>query len=845
MERRWRVPAGAPGISAQPGLTAVELFEALEEGTVKAVWIAATNPLVSMPDSVQARAALERAELVVVQDAYHPTETSSVAHVVLPAAQWPEKEGTMTNSERRVGLVRKAMAAPGDALADWEIFARLGRAMGHGAAFGFRTAAEVFAEYVTTTEGRLCDQTGLSHERLKREGALQWPIPARGVEGEDHTGTERLYASRRFPTPTGRARFAPTQHSEPADTPDEDFPLVLTSGRVAHQWHTMTRTGKAKDLLAAEPEPFLELHPDDAVRFGVSDGEKVRVRSRRGRAMLRARVTENVPVGVAFAPFHWGALHLDPGAGALNAVTARAIDPTSKQAELKATAVCVEPVRVAERADGTVSRPRATTGSGHEARRRLLVIGTGMSGMATVEAALAHHGADRWDVTMVGAEPELPYNRVLLSQLLAGDVTERELRLRQDPWFADRGITLRSGVVVRAVDLAKRQAELADGEQLDYDRLVLATGSQAALPPIPGVELDGVHAFRSLHDARSILAGAAGAGARRAVVIGGGLLGLEAARGLRARGLHVTVVHLVDRLMEQQLDPLAAQMLARSMRALGVELRLGAATEQIAGRGGVERVVLAGGEELAADLVVVATGVRPDVQLARDAGLEVDRAIVVDDELRTSAPGVYAVGECAQHRGTVYGLWAPLLEQAKVAGASLAQEPAAFCGAVPATTLKVAGIDLFSGGRAVAADTDEELLSLDSRRRVYRRLVVRGDRLVGAVLLGDLSEARALRELLASGDTVPEALLAGASAVISDDAVSVSEDPRATICSCMNVERGEITSTIRDRGLTTVAQVSEHTRASTGCGGCRADVAALLALEKARAAEPLVAVRPG
>ncbi|UTI65295.1 molybdopterin-dependent oxidoreductase [Paraconexibacter antarcticus] len=852
MRTLWDIPADQPGISPAPGIPATELVEALEDGTVKAVWIVATNPVVSQPDAQRFTAALRRADLVVVQDAYHPTETSSVAHVVLPAAQWPEKEGTMTNSERRVGLVRKAVDPPGEALPDWEIFARLGRAMGHKAAFGWRTAAEVFAEYVRTTEGRLCDQTGLSHERLRREGALQWPIPARGVDGEDHGGTERLYTSRRFPTPNGRARFTPTPHREPADTPDEDFPLVLTTGRVAHQWHTMTRTGKAKDLVAAEPEPFVELHPEDAAAAGVADGERVRIRSRRGRAMLRARVTDGIPRGVAFAPFHWGALHLDPGAGALNAVSARAIDPTSKQAELKATAICVEPVRTAERADGTAGMPRVARGegAGRAPRRRLVVIGTGMSGMSTVEAALAHGGAEAWDVTMVGREPGLPYNRVMLSKLLAGAMGEGELHLRQVPWFADRGITLRSGASVRAIDVAAREVELADGERLPYDRLVVATGSQPAVPPIPGIDLDGVLAFRTMEDCRAILAAAAegdGPASRAAVVIGGGLLGLEAARGLRERGLRVTVVHLADRLMEQQLDPLSAQMLARSLAGLGVGLRLAATTSAIAAGddGRVRRVVLADGEELDADLVVVATGVRPDVQLARDAGLEVDRGIVVDDELRTSAPGVYAVGECVQHRSVVYGLWAPLLQQAKVAGASLCGEPAAFRGAVPATTLKVAGIDLFSGGRSQRAADDEELLALDSRQGIYRRLVLDSGRLVGAILLGDLREARPLRELLASGDPVPETLLCPGPAAVDPGAASVPADPTTTVCSCMNVERGEITRAIRDRALTSVEQVAEHTRASTGCGGCRADVAAILLAEKARGSEPLAAGRVG
>jgi ferredoxin-nitrate reductase len=810
MRRLWDVPAGAPGISPAPGLAATELVEALEDGRVKVVWIVATNPVVSQPDAARFAAALRRAELVIVQDAYHPTETSALAHVILPAAQWAEKDGTQTNSERRVSLMRRAVDPPGQALPDWEIFARVGRALGHAQPFGWRSAAEVHGEYVRATEGRLCDQTGLTHERLLREGPLQWPVPARGLDGGDHDGTERLYASRRFSTPDARARMAPTPHADPVDAPDADFPLVLTTGRVAHQWHTMTRTGKSKSLLAAEREPFVELHASDAARAGVRDGEPVLVRSRRGRAQLRARVTDAVPEGVAFAPFHWGALHLAPAAGTLNGVVGRAVDPTSKQAELKATAVSIEPV-------GPVRHPGASPSA-----RRLVVIGGGMAGMATVEALLAHTAEVRWDVTIVGAEPDPPYNRVLLSQVLAGAVADKELPLRHPDWFAKRGVELRLGVGARHVDTAARTIELADGERLDYDELVLATGSRPFVPPVAGAKLTGVHVFRTRADARAITDAAAEA--RRAVVIGGGLLGLEAARALRERGCHTTVVHLADRLMEQQLDPPAASLLERALRDLRIRVRTSARTEAIAGDARVSHVMLEGGEELAADLVVIAAGIVPDVDLAQTSGLETGRGVLVDDELRTSAAGVRAVGECAEHRGTTYGLWSPLLEQARALGASLAGVPAAFLGAVPATTLKVAGIELFCCGRVNAADRDEEVLSLDSRLKRYRRLLIGSDgRLAGAILLGDLRDARALRELLRDGDEVPAELLGGLDAPAPD----LGPDD-ANVCSCQGVTRGEIVHAIRDRALRTVEQVAEHTRASTGCGGCRPDIAALL-----------------
>src|SRR4051795_1604456 len=343
---------------------------------------------------------------------------------------------------------------------------------------------------------------------------------------------------------------------------------------------------------------------------------------------------------------------------------------------------------------------------------------------------------------------------------------------------------MRAGVGVERLDLEARGAQLDDGEMLEWDRLVLATGSQPALPPIAGLRRAGVHAFRTLRDAQAITAAAARGG--RAVVVGGGLLGLEAARGLQARGLRVTIVHLADRLMEQQLDGLAAGLLQRRIRELGIDVLLGAQTEEVVGNGHAEGVRLADGTEVEAGLVVVATGVRPEVALARAAGLEVARGVVVDDELRASHPGVWAVGECAEHRETLYGLWAPVRRQAQVAGAAIAGRPAAFHGVVPATTLKVMGVALFCAGRAQAADGDDEVLALDSRAGRYRKLVVAGDRLVGALLLGELSEVPALHGLIEHGGAVPPALLDGA------PAGEVAPSPEALVCSCNSVTRGTI-----------------------------------------------------
>jgi ferredoxin-nitrate reductase len=850
LRRAWRLPPRAPGISPQAGVPATELCEAVERGDVRAVWIVATNPVVSQPDAERFAAALRRCELVIVQDAFHPTETGALAHVLLPAAAWPEKDGTMTNSERRVSLVRRALDPPGEALPDWEVFARVGRALGHAEAFAWEDAAAVYDEFAALTAGRLCDVSALSHERLLREGPLQWPVPRRRT-GDDHPGTPRLYGSRRFETADGRARIVPTPHADPVDAPSEEFPLVLTTGRVAGQWHTMTRTGKSPALLAEEPEPFLELHADDALAAGVRDGELVRIRSRRGAAHLRVRLSDRVAPGVSFAPFHWGDLHLEAGRLPLNGVTSPALDPTSKQPELKATAICVEAASLAHEAQVPGARsaaPRSRAGSSRSRRARegeLLVVGTGMSAMATVEAALAHDPSLR--VTMVGREPDPPYDRVALSHLLAGKVAEGRLALKPSAWFSERSVRLIAGAEVAALDLEEGIATLGaageapgvagDGDvpgRLAFGKLVLATGSQPALPPIAGIGRPGVIPFRTLGNVRAILN--ATETARHAVVVGGGLLGIEAARALRGRGLSVTLVHRADRLMETQLDEVGARLLARALT--DVEVVLAGSTVAFAGdeddgaAGGtaarpdddgaspLRAVVLADGRRIPADLAVVATGIRPETALAAASGLEVKRGVVVDDSLRASAPNVWAVGECAEHRGVVHGLWPPLRAMASAAGATIAGRPGAFHGALTATTLKVSGVDLFCAGDPSLEPGDEELLELDTRRGRYKRLIVRAGRLAGATLLGDMTDAPRLRELAVSGASVP------------DDVFSADAPQTATgdelVCSCQAVPRTTIEAAIRNHALRSVEQVARHTQAGTGCGGCRLRVQGLI-----------------
>ncbi len=807
IEAAWGLRAG--GLSTTPGLVASDLFAGLEDGRIKAVWIVATNPLVSFPDATRLARALDRADLVIAQDAYDPTETSRFADYLLPAAQWPEKEGTMTNSERRISRVRTALQAPGEARADWEIFAAVGRALGHEAAFSWPDAAAVHAEYVALTAGRPCDQSGLSHARLDGEGPLQWPVPATDPGEPLHPGTTRLYESLQFPTANGRAQLTPPAVDGPAEPATREFPLQLMTGRVASHWHTLSRTGRSPHLHASDPEPYVEVHPDDLEGIAQS-GELIRVRSPRGFVVLRARADASLRPGTAFAPFHWGELFAPAGQGAVNAVTLGATDPISRQPELKACAVRLEPL--SRRARPSVTRPT-----------RLVVVGAGPAAVATIEAAFAHRPPSDWTTTIIGAEPELPYDRIALSRALAPD-GPRELELRPRSWYHDRGVRLALGQPAAVVDTAQRHVVLESGELIAYDRLLLATGSRVATPPILGLALEHVIRLRTVRDAEAIIARAT-PGATICVV-GGGLVGIETAAALAARGAKVSLVHATARLMDRQLDDGSARWLRRLVEERGVEIHLsGRCEELIPYEGRVVGVRLAGGTVVPADTVIMATGVSPLISVAARAGIATQRGILVDDAMRTSAPNVWAVGECAEHEGTVYGTWMPIAEQARVAGADLAGRPAGFRGRPQPTRLKVPGIDLFSCGDPTATIGDpgiDELVAVDSRAGTYRRLVFRGRDLIGAVLMGDTALGSQLTDLLAEGGALPDALLDGL-------LTGAAPDPEAElVCSCKAVTAATIRAAV-DAGADDLTAIRARTGACTGCGSCASRIAQLLA----------------
>ena len=388
-------------------------------------------------------------------------------------------------------------------------------------------------------------------------------------------------------------------------------------------------------------------------------------------------------------------------------------------------------------------------------RERLIVVGNGMVGLRLVEELLAR-APDRYDLTVVGKEPRPAYNRVLLSSLLAGEVSDEDVRLRDLAWYAENGVRLILGVQAEQLDPGTGTVRLADGSDLAFDRLVLATGSQPIRPPMPGLDLSGVLTFRDLADVDAIHA--ACARGRRAVVIGGGLLGIEAAYGLARAGLAVDLVHLMDRLMERQLDPRAGQLLKTAVESKGIRVVLEGETEAFEGRGTVEGVRLKDGRVLPADLVVVAIGIRPETTLARQAGIACNRGIAVDDRLETSAAGIHSIGECAEHRGVCYGLVEPGYAQARILAESLTGGSDTYTGSVLATNLKVSGVGVFSTGEFLGREGTEEIILSDPGLPAYKKLVIRrtaeGQRLVGAVLFRETMDGLWYQELIRSATPV-------------------------------------------------------------------------------------------
>ena len=776
--RAW----GVADVPSAPGLTATEFFPALADGRLKALWVACSDPLVSQPDARTVEEAVRRAPFLVVQDMSSANRLIEYADVVLPAATWLEKSGTMTNSERRVSLLSRLIDPSGEALPDAEIFRRFAAKMGWEFAFSSGPEA-VFDEHAALTRGTRVDVSGLSHARLASEGSFQWPVPSASSRG-----TPRLFADGVFATPSGRARFTVVASENTSEAVSAEFPLVLTTGRVRDQWHTMSRSGKVNRLGQHAPSPFLEVHPDDARRFGLEHGRPAVVTGRRGTVRVDAKVTDDVRPGVVFLPMHWGK-RFGQDLERANNVTHRWLDPQSKQPDLKFAAVRVEAWR--------------------KPPQRVLVIGAGSGAARFVEQYRKRFPHD--PVTVFSRESTAFYNRVLLPEWISGRRGWTDLVKLDAAACRDLALDVRSGVGVAKIDRVRKTVADDGGAVHPWDVLVLATGSHAVLPPGTAPR-PGQYTLRTRQDAERLAEVGAG---DPVVIVGGGVLGLELADALNLKGCRVTLVHRGQRLMDRLLDGEAAGILANEVRARGIDLLLGDEVRSVPGEGPVERVRLASGSWKPCRALVWAVGTAPNVLLAQQAGLQTSRGVVVDEYLRTSDPSIFAVGEVAEFRGRTWGLSAAAEEQADALVAFLSGSLSRpYTGSLNVSLLKVEGLNLVSVGQVDAQDGRdgfEVVTVLDTSAGYYKKCVVKNDRLVGALFVGDKVEFPLYKGWIDEGTELSEAR----QTLLRTGGPARKAPQGRIVCSCAQV------------GVDDLAEEGAGTLAGTFCGSCRPELGRL------------------
>jgi ferredoxin-nitrate reductase len=789
----WRVPS----VPASPGLTTGEMMQALCDGRLKALWIMCTNPMVSWPDLAQAERALRSAELVVVQDISNRSDTLQYADIVLPAAGWLEKEGTMTNSERRISYLSKVSEPPGQALPDGEILLRFAHKMGWQSWFDYQSMADVYREHAALTKGTSIDISGLDHERLRSEGSLQWPVPHR-----DHPGTPRLFTDGRFLRASGRAKMHDVPDNNPSTAASATHPLMLTTGRIRDQWHTMTRSGKVAKLRSHEPRASLDMHPHDAASRDIADGNLVVVTGDCGHVRLRARISDDLKPGVVFLPMHWGRV-LDRNEARANNLTHARWDPISKEPDLKLTAV-------------EVKRHRPD-------RRRIVVVGAGAAGLAFVRAYRQDNPHD--DIGVFSKETLPFYDRVRLPEIVTQHAAWQSLGMLEEDEIATLGLQIHCGRGVVAIDRSKKRICDSTGEWHPYDTLVLATGSRPVWPSDTPTHQRGLHGLRTYADAEAIIASAETG--RAVVIVGGGLVGIELGTALRAKGLPVHIVQRSAQLMNKQLDEIAAAILRDELLDRGIELHFLDQVEMWTGDKWIDEVTLASGKTLRDVTLVYAMGTVPNVELAGSCGLLVNRGVVVDEAMRSSDPDILALGEIAEFDGHLYGTTSAAEDQSRAAAAFLAGDiQSVYAGSVSQNILKVPDFKLASLGLARPPADDlryEEVVFLDRAARVYKKCVVHNDRLVGALLVGDLGELGSLRELIRSGQELAsqrQTLLRGGSAGSSRGGGKI-------VCSCLSVDEGAIQKAC-DSGARTMQTLMAATSAGTGCGSCRPEIASFL-----------------
>jgi len=799
---------GVSDISEQPGLTATEMFDALASGKMKAIWIICTNPLVSLPDSRRVEKALENAKFVVVQDISHRSDTTKYADLLLPAAGWLEKEGTMTNSERRISYLAQGINPPGEALPDVEILTRFAKKMNFSG-FDYAKTEEIFREHTLLTKNTNIDISFLNYNRLQNEGTFQWPVPDYG-----HPGTPRLFTDKKFYTPSQKAIFnIPTAIENTSEAPSNEFPYILTTGRIRDQWHTMTKTGKVSRLMTHIPSPVLDINAIDAYKEGIKSGDIVVVTSKNGSVRVKAKVSNTIRESVVFLPMHWGK-QLDNDLNRTNNLTNILVDPISKEPDFKYTTVAIKKyVKPVE---------------------KIAVIGAGAAAFRFIQNYRELNSVD--EIIVFSNEENPFYNRVLLPEYVTAELSWEQLQKIKAEALSKLNITLQSNIAINAINTANKSIVDSQGLSHSYDTLILATGSRPFVPENAQLHLPGRFTMRKKVDADRLRSYLNQTGLapedQHVVIVGGGLLGLELAAALKHKKVKITIIQRASRLMERQLDRISSKLLAEEVQLRDIQIYFDneVSTVFCTERPNELDIALKSGRTLSANAIVYTIGTIPNIEMAKEAGITCARGVKVNQHLQSSHPSVFAIGEIAEFDNKLFGITSAAEEQADILANYMAGDVSShYKGSVLMNILKLEDINLCSIGEIEVPENDdsyEEIIFSDLGKRYYKKCIVKNDLLIGAILMGDKNEFAEFKTMIESKIELSDkrnSLLRG----------NANTKPvlGKLVCSCSQVGSGNIEEALKN-GITNFTELCNTTGAGLGCGSCKTEVKELLSKYK-------------
>lgn len=800
VETFWNAPATIP---ATPGYTATQMFNALDEGKLKAIWIVCTNPVVSLPNSNLVERALKKAKFVIVQDISHNSETTKFADLLLPAAGWLEKEGTMTNSERRISYLEKGIEPPAEALPDVDIFIKFAKAMNYQG-FDYPNTEAIFKEHVALTKGTPIDITGLNYDILKKERSVQWPFSV------DKGSTERLFEDKKFFTPNGKANFNVAQQIfNQSEQPTAEFPLVLNTGRIRDQWHTRTKTGKVKRLLTHISGPYVEMNLEDALKRNIQENDIVVVKNNRGETRVRVVINNDIRKGSIFMPMHFGKIS-NKDFGRVNNLTHPLLDPFSKEPDFKHAVAEVTKYQ--------------------KEKQKICLIGAGSASYRFIQTYREQNTEDQLDV--FSNEPYPFYNRVMLPEYINEEMTWDELQKIKKGELEKLNVTLHASCSIEKIDKENKTITDSNGNIHPYDILIMGTGSRAFIPKDVRMDIPGSFTMRSRKDADDLKAHLEKTGLpnheQHITIVGGGLLGLELAASMSKINVKSTIIQRANRLMERQLDLVTSKLLGQDVEERGIQVYYNNEVDTVftTEKETELNVHLKTGKIIKTNAIVYAIGTIPNIELGKNIGLHCGRGIKVNEHLQTSDPNIFALGEIAEFNGWLFGITSAAEQQANIAAHYILGDLGSiYNGSVLMNILKFENLDLWSIGNIEIPEGDEsyeQIILSDVSKRYYKKCVVKDDILVGAVVIGDKNEFAEFKTLIEDRVELSDK---------RDELLRSSGGRKPVIgklvCSCSQVGDGNLKEAIQ-AGCNDFTELCKTTGAGMGCGSCKPEVRDIL-----------------